>query len=53
MRWLDSSADSMDMNFSKLWKIVEDTGVYRAAIHGVTKNQTGLSDGTAITMTYI
>ena len=39
MRWLDSSSDSMDMNLSKLWMIVEDRGVYRAAIHGVTKNQ--------------
>ena len=38
MRWLDSSIDSMDMNLSKLWKIVEDRGVYRTAIHGVTEN---------------
>ena len=44
MRWLDSVADSMDMNLSKLWEIVKDRGGWRAAAHGVTKSQTQLSD---------
>ena len=34
MRWLDSITDSMDMNLSKLWEIVEDRGVCHAAVHG-------------------
>ena len=46
MRWLDSVADSMDMNLSKLWEIVKDRGGWRAAAHGVTKSQTQLSDWT-------
>ena len=40
MRWLDSITDSMDMNLSKLWEIVEDRGFWRVTIHGVTKSQT-------------
>ena len=39
----------MDTNLSKLWEIVEDRGAWRAAVHGVTKSQTGLSDQTTIT----
>ena len=37
MRWLDGIIDSMDMNSSKLWEIVKDREVWRAAVHGVTK----------------
>ena len=40
MRWLDGITDSMDMNWSKLQKIVKDRGVWRAAVHGVTKSRT-------------
>ena len=47
MRRLDSITDSMDMNLSKLLDIVEDRGVRSAAVHGVTKSGTGLSDWTA------
>ena len=44
MKWLDGSSDSMDMSLSKLWEMVKDRGAWRAAIHGVTKSQTRLSD---------
>ena len=39
MRWLVSITDSVDMNLSKLWEIVEDRGAWRATVHEVTKNQ--------------
>ena len=40
MRWLVAVTDSMDMNLSKLWEIVEDRGACRVAVHGITKTQT-------------
>ena len=37
IRWLNNVTDSMDMNLSRLWEIVEDRGAWCAAVHGVTK----------------
>ena len=44
LRWLDSITKSMDMSLSKLWEIVKGRAVWHAAVHGVTKSQTQLSN---------
>ena len=50
MRWLDSFSTSKDMSLSKLQEILKDREVWRAAVHGVAKNLTRLSDSTTTTI---
>ena len=48
MGWLESITNSLDMNLSKLWEIVEDRGAWTAIVHGVGKSRTQLSNSLSV-----